>query len=290
MESNVEVSKIKKLIGKKNIVKRYLIFIAAVFIMAATYNLFILPNDLALGGASGIAVITQKMIDPALMVILINIGLMILSFKFLGREKTTNTILGVFLYPLFIKLTANISSIITLEVNDLLLNVIFAGFLMGIASGYVLKYGFSTGGSDTAVQILSKYLKMSLGKCYLIIDGIIIVISGLYFNNAMIIMYAVIMLYIYSIMADKILLGISNNKAFYIITDKEDEVKEYVLKSLNHGVTILKAKGGYGGHRENVLLCVVPARQYFKLREGIALIDKDAFFVVTDAYEVKGGA
>jgi uncharacterized membrane-anchored protein YitT (DUF2179 family) len=103
-------------------------------------------------------------------------------------------------------------------------------------------------------------------------------------------MYAIIMLYIYSIMADKILLGISNNKAFYIITDKEDEVKEYVLKTLSHGVTILKAKGGYEGHRENVLLCVVPARHYFKLKEGISLIDKDAFFVVTDAYEVKGGA
>ena len=104
MKNNVSVSKIKKLIGKKNIIKRYLIFIAADFIMAATYNLFILPNNLALGGASGVAVMTQKIVDPALMVILINIVLMTMSFMILGKEKTANTILGVFLYPLFIKL------------------------------------------------------------------------------------------------------------------------------------------------------------------------------------------
>ncbi|MDD4298715.1 MAG: YitT family protein, partial [Bacilli bacterium] len=104
------------------------------------------------------------------------------------------------------------------------------------------------------------------------------------------VMYAIIILYIHSLMADKIILGISDNKAFYIITDKEEEVKKYVLDSLNHGVTILKAKGGYDGRKENVLLCVVPARHYFKLKEGISLIDSEAFFVVTDAYEVKGGA
>jgi uncharacterized membrane-anchored protein YitT (DUF2179 family) len=75
-----------------------------------------------------------------------------------------------------------------------------------------------------------------------------------------------------------------------VITSKEEEVKLFVLENLNHGVTILKAKGGYKGERKNILLCVVPARQYFKLKEGIALIDKNAFFVVTDAYEVKGGA
>ena len=103
-------------------------------------------------------------------------------------------------------------------------------------------------------------------------------------------MYAIVLLYIYSLMTDKIILGISDNKAFYIITKNEDEVKDFILNNLNHGVTILKAKGGYEGRKENVLLCVVPARHYFKLKEGIALIDEEAFFVVTDAYEVRGGA
>lgn len=290
MESKVELSKIEKLISKKHIVKRYAAVIMSVFVLAATYNLFILPHDISFGGASGIAIMTKNLIDPALMIIIINFGLMILSFFILGKEKTVNTVLGVILYPLFVKLTSNIGAFITFENTDLLLNVLFAGFLSGMAAGTILKNGFSTGGSDTAAEIISKTFKISFGKSLLIVDGIIIVVGGIVFNNIMLVMYAIIMVYIYSLMADKIMLGISDNKAFYIITDKDEEVKEYIIRELNHGVTILKARGGYEGHRENVLLCVVPARHYFKLKEGISIIDNDAFFVVTDAYEVKGGA
>jgi uncharacterized membrane-anchored protein YitT (DUF2179 family) len=171
----------------------------------------------------------------------------------------------------------------------MLLNVIFAGFLSGLSLGTILKYGFSTGGTDIAAQIISKMFKVSIGKGILFIDGLIILIGGIYLGIIKV-MYAVVLLYIHSLMADKVVLGISDNKAFYIVTKKEDEVKDYILENLNHGVTILKAKGGFDERQEHLLLCVVPARHYFKLKEGISLIDSDAFFVVTDAYEVKGGA
>lgn len=186
-------------------------------------------------------------------------------------------------------MTADIGDIIVFENPDILLNVLFAGFLSGIAAGTILKNGFSTGGTDIAAQIVSKIFKKSIGKSMFIIDGIIIIFGGIYLGVIKA-MYAVVLLYIYSLMADKVMLGISDNKAFYIITSKEDDVKKFVLENLNHGVTILKAKGGYEGHKEHVLLCVVPARHYFKLKEGINIIDEKAFFVVTDAYEVKGGA
>ena len=96
-------------------------------------------------------------------------------------------------------------------------------------------------------------------------------------------------MFIMLIMSDKVILGISDNKAFYIITDEEEKVKDYILKYLSHGVTILKARGGYLGEKENVLMCVLPTKDYYKLTEGIKEIDKDAFFLVTDAYEVFGG-
>lgn len=289
MENKIELSKIKNLVGKRSIIKRYVLFILGVFILAVSYNLFVLPNNLVYGGVSGIAVITKNIIDPSLFILIANVFLLALSLLMLGREKTAGSILGILLFPLFVKITSNIGDIIVLKDGDLLLNVIFAGFLSGIAGGTILKNGFSTGGSDILTQIVSKMFKISLGKSYILVDGLIIIIGGIYlgFVNSM---YALVLLYIYSIMTDKIVLGISNNKAFYIITDKEDEVKSYILDNLNHGVTIIKAKGGYEGHKTNVLLCVVPARHYFKLKEGISLIDEQAFFVVTDAYEVKGGA
>ncbi len=289
MESKVELKNINSIIGRRHILKRYISFVLAVLLLATSYNLFILPNDLVFGGVSGIAVMTKDIIDPSFLILGINSLLLILSFFVLGGEKTAGSIVGVFLYPIFIKLTANIGEFIVIKDADLFLNVLFAGFLSGIASGTILKNGFSTGGTDIAAQIISKIFKVSIGKGIVIIDGIILIFGGIYLGIIKV-MYAVILLYIYSLMADKVMLGISDNKAFYIITDKEEEVKEYIFDTLNHGVTILKAKGGYEGHKTNVLLCVVPARHYFKLKEGINLIDEEAFFVVTDAYEVKGGA
>ena len=102
-------------------------------------------------------------------------------------------------------------------------------------------------------------------------------------------MYSIVILYIMSLMSDRVILGVSDSKAFYIITDKDDEIKEFILKNLNHGATIFKAKGGFKKENRNVLMCVLPTKEYYQLRTGISEIDKDAFFVVTDAYEVFGG-
>ena len=88
---------------------------------------------------------------------------------------------------------------------------------------------------------------------------------------------------------DKVILGISNNKAFYIITSEEKAIKEYIIEHLHHNVTIFDVKGGFLEKKRKVLLSVIPSREYYKVTEGIKAIDKEAFFVVTDSYEVIGG-
>ena len=119
-------------------------------------------------------------------------------------------------------------------------------------------------------------------------DGLIVLCSGLFFGiNSM--LYSIIILYIISLMSDRVVLGTSDNKMFYIVTKKDEEVKEFILKYLNHGVTIFKGKGGYSKNNENVLMAVLPTKDYYRLKEGINEIDKDAFFIVTDSYEVFGG-
>lgn len=160
--------------------------------------------------------------------------------------------------------------------------------LYGFGAGLVFKAGFTTGGTDIINQIISKYFKTSLGKSMLFSDGLIVLCSGLFFGiNSM--LYSVIILYIISLMSDRVVLGTSDNKMFYIVTKKDEEVKEFILKYLNHGVTIFKGKGGYSKNNENVLMAVLPTKDYYRLKEGINEIDKDAFFIVTDSYEVFGG-
>ncbi len=279
--------------NKKSIIMyniyRYLIFILSMLVFAGTYNMFLLPNNIVTGGVGGIAIMFKQYIDPSILILIINAFLILLSYLILGKQATVNSIIGAITYPLFIKLTSNINSIIPLNSNDMILNIVFASVLIGASIGLIMKYGFSAGSTDIAANIISKLMKISIGNAFLVVDGMIILV-GVFFFGVINTMYAIIFIYIYSIVTDKIILGISDNKAFYIITDKEEEVKNYVLNNLHHGVTILSGRGGYEGTSKNVLFCVVSVKNYFKLKEGINEIDKNAFFIVTDAYEVKGGA
>ncbi len=274
----------------KKKIKRYGSFILGCLLVAVSYNAFLANHDLVPGGISGLAIILNHLIgiNNALFVLLVGIVLLVISYFLLGKEKTKYSVLGTVLFPIFLELTLWVTKIVTIDESQLLLASLFGGVIYGVGIGMILKAGFTTGGTDIINQILSKYLKISMGKAILITDGIIVFISAIVFGPIHL-MYSVLVLYILSIMSDRIILGISDSKAFFIITEQDDLVKDYVLSELGHGATIFKAKGGLNKENQNVLLCVLPTKDYYKLRAGINAIDKEAFFVATDAYEVYGG-
>lgn len=259
-------------------------------LVAISYNLFLLPNKLVAGGVSGIAIILNALfgLNDFIVILVLNLLLLIASYFFLGKEKTKGTIIGSILFPLFIKLTADIGYYIEIDTSQLLLSSIFGGVLYGFGAGMIFKAGYTTGGTDILNQIMVKYFKISMGTSMLYCDGMIILLSSFVFGATKL-MYSIIILYIISIMSDRIILGISDSKAFYIITDEENAIREYILKYLNHGVTVFNAKGGFAKEKQTVLMCVLPTKDYYRLKEGISEIDPEAFFVVTDAYEVFGG-
>lgn len=278
-----------KYIDEKYRVRRYIELIIGVFLIAVSFNCFFLPNDIVFGGVSGIAIIVNHFlgVDPSLIITILSILLLIISYIFLGKEKTIHSILGSLLYPLFVKLTANFSSFLHFDKTDLLLILLFASIIYGIGTGLVFRAGYTTGGTDILNQIVSKYAKMSLGKALIFSDGIILA-AGIFVFGPTKFLYAVIVLYITSILTDKVVLGISDSKAFYIISAEEKGVKDYILKHLDHTVTIIEGVGGYTKKKQHILMCIIPTKEYFKLKEAILEIDKDAFFIVTDAYEVLG--
>ena len=286
---NKAKKKDKNYLLKKKI-KRYGSFILGCLLVAISYNAFLANHDLVPGGISGLAIILNHLfgINNALFVFLVGILLLIISYILLGKEKTKYSVLGTLIFPVFLELTVGITNIFPIDESQLLLASLFGGVIYGVGIGMILKAGFTTGGTDIINQILSKYLKISMGKAILITDGIIVFVSAIVFGPIHL-MYSVLVLYILSIMSDRIILGISDSKAFFIITEQDDLVKDYVLSELGHGATIFKAKGGLNKENQNVLLCVLPTKDYYKLRAGINAIDKEAFFVATDAYEVYGG-
>ena len=281
----------KNIIAKRNsLVKRILEFLLGCFVVAISYNLFIAPNKLVPGGVGGIAVILNNLFgfDNSLVILISNVFLLILSYFLLGKEKTKSTILGTILFPLFVKLTENINVWIQLDTSKILLTAIVGGALYGIGAGLVFKAGFTTGGTDIVNQIISKYGKTSMGKSMLMSDGIIVLCSAIFFGlNSM--LYSILILYFISIISDRIVLGISSNKMFYIVTNKDKDIKDYVINEFHHGATLFKASGGYKRKNENIIMTVIPTREYYEFTKGIHKIDKDAFFIVTDSYEVFGG-
>lgn len=282
--------KILERINERALTKRVVSFILGSLILAIAYNLFLAPNNLVAGGVSGIAIILKGLFDfdDFIVILTLNIFLLILSYFLLGKEKTRGSVLGSLVFPLCVKLTSNIGTIIDIDTSQLLISAVFGGVLYGLGIGMIFKAGFTSGGTDILNQILNKYFKLSIGKSMLCTDGTITLSSALVFGSNKL-MYAIIVLYIVSIMSDRVILGVSDSKAFYIITDEEKAIKDYILKYLNHGVTVFNAKGGYAKEKQNVLMCVLPTKDYYRLKEGILELDPDAFFVVTDAYEVFGG-
>ena len=279
-----------KKIKRKSLLRRIVILILALFVLSLVYNLLLLPTGLVAGGVNGIAVITNYVygIDSSIMILLISLACLLFSFMYLGKERTAGSILATFLYPLFVKITALITQNINLNYEDTFLIIIFAGVIGGLANGFIYKTGFSNGGLPIISQILDKYFKIPVTKSSMVINSIIIVIGSIFFGWSMM-MYAIILVFINNLMIDKVLLGISKNKAFYIVTSKEKEIREYIVNNLKHSVTIFDVKGAFLEKKRNVLFSVIPKRDYYRVTEGIKLIDPKVFFVVEDAYEVKGG-
>ena len=277
-------------IEKKYKVRRYIELVIGILLVALAYNIFLLPNDIVFGGVSGLAIIVKKIItlNPSTFIMISSVILLFISYIFLGKDQTKGSIVGSILFPILVNLTANINQYINIDTSNILLSVIFGGILYGFGAGLVFKAGFTTGGTDVINQIISKYFHVSMGNAMLMSDGLIVLAGGFFFGITKL-MYAIIVVYIIGIMTDKVLLGISNSKAFYIITNEDEKIRDYLINELHHGVTIFSVKGGYTHKKDEVILCVVPTNEYYRVKEGIREIDEQAFFVICDAYEVFGG-
>lgn len=288
MSEKIDNRSFLDLIYSKHKISRYIEFILGILIVAISYNIFTTKCNLVYG-VTGIGLMFNKKLglDASLIILLLNLILLLLSLLMLGKDSTKKTIIGSLIFPLFVKLTEPLSAIDLGNLETIM--IAGCGSLMtGLGLGLVFKSGYTTGGTDILNQIVSRYAKMSMGKAMYFTDLLIIIVSIFVFGFPTFI-YSVLNLYIISLITDRVILGISGSKAFYIITEHETDIKKFITQNLSHGVTVLEARGGYTGNFQKVIMCIVPTKEYYVFKEGISMIDKDAFFIVTDAYEVSGG-
>lgn len=252
-------------------------------------NLFLSHAQLLSGGATGVALILEYTIGmPAgLVVFIVNIPLLILSYKKLDKSFTIYTTIGMLCLSLSLILTKPLTNLIPLE-NDLLIFCIYGGVLCGAGYGLVFLRNGSTGGTDIITMLIrKKYSNFNIGTLGFSLNLVIIIIGAIIFGIPQA-LYTLISLFIQSTVLDKMLKGFSSKKLLLILTEKEDEVINYVIKDLHRGITSLFAEGEYTHDRKKMLYCIVTSRQMIELKTAVHNIDPSAFITIVDISEVRG--
>ena len=276
---------------RKNAVRNSFLFVIGTLISALSFNLFFLPYNFVSGGLGGLAVIINNFfpnINTYLVIFIGNLIFIILSVITLGWKKSVMSAMGAMFYIAFAIFTQAFPELINFSFDNVLLYVLAAGFVSGFGEALVYKSGFNTGGTSILAMIIQKYTKLPIGVILRYLSIVIIILGGVTFGYTAI-MYSLIIMLISTYMVDKLLIGISESKTFFIQTDKEDEVIDFILKIIESGVTELDTKGAFSHKKNKMLMCVVPTDKYGVLKSAIQEIDPNAFIVVSDCYEVLGG-
>jgi uncharacterized membrane-anchored protein YitT (DUF2179 family) len=273
-------------------INRLTTFIIGTYIVALTYNTFLKPNSLVVGGTTGLSIIFHKLFgwDTNIFILASGIILLVISYLLLGVKKSRRNVLGTLVFPLMVFLTAPVAETIIphIKIDDFFVVTLMAGTFYGLGFGIIYKAGFSTGGFDIIMQILHKYLKMPEDNASFVAN-ILVVLAGLPCFGISHTVYSSIVLYVEQAVTNKIVIGISDSKLFYIYTRKIDKIRDALVKEGTTGFTIIPTLGGYSHYKGEMLMCVVDTKDYYEFRELVLSIDKNAFFVIDDCYEVNGG-
>lgn len=263
----------------------YISILIGAFLIALSFNLFLLPNRIASGGVSGISIILNTIthIPPAFTQWALNIPLFIAGVLVLGKHFGIKTAVGSIVLPLFVLLTGHLPP----PTEDPLLASLYGGFGVGIGLGLVFKGRGSTGGTDVAAQIIHRIFGMRLGLAIAAMDGLVILSAGIFISmeNAL---YALIGLFTTSKTIDLIQTGLQTSKAAFIISKDPDRVSGAILHELDRGLTKLSGVGGYTGDTRPVLLVVVGQNEVSRLKSLVREADPDAFVIISNAAEVLG--
>ena len=212
-------------VKNKNLIVRVLLLIFALLISAISYNLFLAPNNLVVGGTSGLSILFNKYfgIDKSLFILITSLITLGLSYLFLDKSKANSGIIIALVYPLFVSLTTNYGNYIDVSIDSKLVIVIISAIISGVSTGIILKCNFSNTGIALICLIISEKFKVSYSKMNILFNSVIVIAGGFTFgiNN---IMYALIFIVIQSYFINRVTLGISSCKNFYIITNEEDRI------------------------------------------------------------------
>ena len=257
-------------------------------IYALAFDWFVAPNQIAMGGVTGLAQIVNALV-PVLPVgvlsILVNVPLFLAGWRLLGGRLLVSSLYAMAVSSLAIDVIAWMH---TFPPMDPILATLYGGAGMGVGLGLVFSQGATTGGTDIIGKLLKlKFPWLPIGKLVMIPDMVVVILAAVVFGTVNAALYGLIQMYLLSKVMDMILYGWDTSRVAYIITDRWEETVRGLL-DMNRGVTLLQGKGAYTGAEKQVLRVAFRQREIVPIKRMLREIDPKAFCIVCDAHEILG--
>ena len=257
-------------------------------VFALGFDLFLEPNDLNVGGMSGLAMVARKLLgfgSIGVLTAMLNVPLFLLGAKKLGKKFLFGSLAGMLLSSMFIDLFAGIPK----PGTEILLDSLYGGLFVGAGLGLVFLAGATTGGSDIAAKLLRRrFRSASLGKVMLVIDLAIITLTGIVFQDLSKTLYSALPLAVSSLVMDQLLYGLDHSTVALIISERYEQVSKAIEIRLDRGATVLDGSGSYTGKPRPVLMSAVRQRELPEVKAIVREIDPDAFVILLPAHQVLG--
>ncbi|WP_413487589.1 YitT family protein [Carnobacterium divergens] len=269
----------------KTTMKQLPIVTVAIAILGVSINMFLAPHHIAAGGVSGIGILAEEAlgIDRAIVVLVLNLVMLLLTFFFLGKTIFIRTVIGSMLLPLSLAVVPEV-----MVTQDRLLSVIFGSALFAVGVSILYKIGASSGGTTIPPLIFKKYFGLNTSIGLLCTDAIIVLFNIFVFGVEEF-LYAILSIVITSIVMNYIETGLKRRKAIMIMSETHIEAIKSVLQAnSNRGITVFSVSGGYTGTEKNMLMIVMENQEYPGLLKLINEVDNKAFVIAYNVSEVHG--
>lgn len=270
----------------KKIIK-YLYILFGCALIAFAIDFIVIPNNLLTFGINGIATILYYLngINAGINILFLNLCGILLSSLILDKEIIKEYLFPSIMIPIFVYLFSFISSSFVILLPEMLLVIIVAGFLTGFGYSLIYKQGLSASVVYLVEEMIGKLTKFH-SKIYSWIFDVIILIASIFLFGYQVTLYSMIIIFISKYMITKTRFGINDSKMFYVITNKASDVKQYIIYDLKYELTVLDVKGGFSKKKNQIFLTIIDTKDYYKLKEGIRIIDPNAFIAICDTYDV----
>lgn len=267
--------------------KEYAMITLGTGIIACAVYFFMMPSHVSVGSISGLAIILTNFIPMSVssITMIMNVFLLILGFLAIGKEFGVKTVYTSILLPAMLgfleRLFPNFPSIMA----DPFLDMVCYIFVVSVGLAILFNRNASSGGLDIVAKILNKYLHMELGKA-MSLSGILVALSSALVYDKKIVVLSLLGTYLNGIVVDRFIFGFNLKKRVCIISEKEAEIRQFIVKELHSGATVYEVLGAYNMKPRKEVITIVDKNEYLKLMNFIEKTDKDAFITIYDVNKI----